>query len=398
MGFRLAKPVDVEAHNEEVRRVWTAYRARRPYRVPVSVTGSIRNLIQNPDLNRTGWTFADFFTEPRAQIDGQLAYQKWQSEHLVCDREMGPPREGWPLRVDFQNSYEAGWFGCPLHLDGNAVPDTVEILKERKERLYDLECPDPLRGNLLGRAMEFFESMHEACPRLEFEGRPVLPPATIPGEGSDGPLDVAYKLRGAAEVCLDMMEDPRYYHDLMTFITDCTIARMKAIRRWRWQRRPDSPDAGVFRRPGFTFADDAIALLSTAQYEEFVYPYHRRIVDEFSDGGPTACHLCGDATRHFPILHERLRVCSFDTGFPVDHGALRRRLGPEVEICGGPDVMTVKDGSPAQIREAVRRICASGVMEGGRFVLIAANNLAPCTPVENIAALYDAAREYGRYA
>jgi len=36
------------------------------------------------------------------------------------------------------------------------------------------------------------------------------------------------------------------------------------------------------------------------------------------------------------------------------------------------------------------------VLEGGRFVLIAANNLAPCTPVANIRALYEAGKRYGR--
>jgi len=96
-------------------------------------------------------------------------------------------------------------------------------------------------------------------------------------------------------------------------------------------------------------------------------------------------------------MRDRLRVRSFDTGFPVDHGALRRELGGDVEICGGPDVMTVKDGPVSRIRESVKRVCRSGVMEGGRFVLIAANNLAPCTPVEHVAALYEAARVYGRY-
>jgi len=65
---------------------------------------------------------------------------------------------------------------------------------------------------------------------MEFEGLPVLPPVSIPGEGSDGPLDVAYKLRGAAELCMDMLDDEKYYHDLMSFITDCVITRMKAIR------------------------------------------------------------------------------------------------------------------------------------------------------------------------
>ncbi len=397
MAWFLQNPPDFSRHNDEVAAVWQAYHEGHPTRVPVSVHGSIRNLLQNPAVNTTGYTFEDFFTNPEAQVQCQLAYQAWYRNHVMCDREMGPPPNGWTLAVDFQNSYDAGWFGCPLHYDGNAVPDTVEILKEDKHRLYEMECPDPLHGGLIGRAMEFFEYMHERCRGLEFQGLPVHPPGTIPGEGCDGPLDAAYKLRGAAELCLDMVTDPGYYHDLMGFVTDCLIRRMKAIREWRWERFPDSPDRGQFRRPGYGFADDAIVLLSVPQYREFVLPYHRRMIEEFSDGGRIGVHLCGDASRFFPLLRDELNVYSFDTGFPVDHGRLRHDLGPEVQINGGPPVMLVKSGPIGAIREAVRAICGSGTMEGGKFVLIAANNMAPCTPVEHVAAMYDAAKEFGRY-
>ena len=55
------------------------------------------------------------------------------------------------------------------------------------------------------------------------------------------------------------------------------------------------------------------------------------------------------------------------------------------------------DKGPDQIRKEVKRICESGVMDGGRFVLREANNMAPCTPIENIEAMYAAGKEYGRY-
>jgi len=93
---------------------------------------------------------------------------------------MGPPKDGWQLVIDFQNSYDAGWFGCPLHYDGNAVPDTIEILKEEKHKLYEMQCPDPLTGGLMGRCMQFYDYMHERCHALEFDGAPVLPPASHP--------------------------------------------------------------------------------------------------------------------------------------------------------------------------------------------------------------------------
>ncbi len=396
MSFFLDNPPDFQRHNAEVAEVWNAYKQGRPTRVPVSIYGSIRNLIQNPAINNTGYTFEDFFSNPEAQIRCQLTYQKWFRQNVLHDGEMGPPRDGWSLIVDFQNSYDAGWFGCPLHFDGNAVPDTIEILREDKHKLYKMQCPDLLHGGLMGRAVEFFDYMKSRCRNLEFDGLSVNPPRTIPSETTDGPLDVAYKLRGAGEVCMDMIADPDYYHDLMDFITDCLIRRMKAVREWRWQHTPDSPDKSQYRRPSFFFADDAIVLLSLQQYEEFVYPYHKRIVDAFSDGSPTRVHLCGDASRFFLFLRDHLSVRQFDTGFPVDLGALRRQLGPDVEIYGGPTIMLLKGGPVSAIRDHVRDICRSGVTDGGKFVMIAANNLAPCTPVEHLAAMYDAVKQFGR--
>ena len=59
--------------------------------------------------------------------------------------------------------------------------------------------------------------------------------------------------------------------------------------------------------------------------------------------------------------------------------------------------MLIKSGPPEAVRAEVHRICESGLMEGGKFILIAANNLSPCTPLEHTNALYEAAQEFGRY-
>jgi len=82
MSWFLKNPPDFSRHNAEVAAVWQAYHGGRPQRVPVSVHGSIRNLIQNPDLNHTGYAFEEFFTDPEAQIQCQLAYQKWTRYNL----------------------------------------------------------------------------------------------------------------------------------------------------------------------------------------------------------------------------------------------------------------------------------------------------------------------------
>jgi len=90
-------------------------------------------------------------------------------------------------------------------------------------------------------------------------------------------------------------------------------------------------------------------------------------------------------------------VTTFDTGFPVDHGGLRRELGPEIELLGGPQVSLLLQGTPEQVFERTRGILRSGVMAGGRFILREGNNLPPLCPPANLEAMYQACLVYGRY-
>jgi hypothetical protein len=397
MSSFLKSVVDYKRHNDNVHEIWDAYNARKPIRVPLRITGSITNYIQNPDLNRDQITFQQYFEDVTTQIKAQLEYQHWQRHNILCDMPMGLPEEGWHLFVDFQNSYDASWVGCELKYMESSLPDTVPMLAEHKEMLYDLPEWLPVDGGLIGRGIDFYEAMREYCAKHDFYGKPIQPPVRFLGESTDGVLDLAYKIRGAENILIDMLEDEKYYCDLMDYLTRNLIHRMKKLRERRWLDKPDSNDAGVFRAKNFAFADDAIALISSRCYMDFVFPYHKQIVDAFSDGNGCSMHICGSNMQHFATLAKMLNIKSFDTGFTVDHGLMRKQLGPEIEICGGPTVMLLKGGSTQAIAEEAKRILQSGVMEGGRFIMIAANNLAPQTPVENIEALYEAINTYGMY-
>jgi uroporphyrinogen-III decarboxylase len=109
-------------------------------------------------------------------------------------------------------------------------------------------------------------------------------------------------------------------------------------------------------------------------------------------------HLCGDATRHFKTIRDELNVWNFDTGYPVDFGWLRKELGPEMEIYGGPSVPFLRLATQDAVRDEVKRILESGIMESGRFVLREGNNLAPGIPMENLRAMWDAVHEFGSYS
>ncbi len=389
MSFFLTRKIDYAAHNAEVRTLWEDFAQNRHHRVPITIAGSIRNFFSNPEINTGKLSFKDYFSRGRAQIDAALQFAYYTRHNFLCDQEMGLPEE-WEVGLNFQNSRDQAWFGAPLFFpdDPTAVPDTLEILKDSPGELARWELPDPFwgRGDFMKRAYDIYGEMEKIIGSgCEFHGRPVrLSRLLFPC--SDGIFTLALKLRGTVECMCDMYDDPGYFHALMDYLTEGTIARIGSHRAW----------AGLpEKEEKFGYADDSIAMLSLEQYREFVEPYTDRVFAALSADKWKMMHLCGNAAHLFPHLCRRYRLDCIDTGFPVDHAALRRAVGPEVDICGGPTIMLLQNGTPEAVYEETRRILQSGVLEGKRFILREANNLAPLTPVENLVAMYEAGRAFG---
>lgn len=251
------------------------------------------------------------------------------------------------------------------------------------ERLMEKGIPDPFDG-LMARALEYWEHFKARAKKETFLGRPIE--STVPFLGTDGPMTIACNLFGPDFVCETMAGEPERLHPLLQFITEATIRRIAA-----WRKLGGLP----VPCDNFGFADDSVAMISTAMYREHVLPHHRQLCDALATPTPRSIHLCGDATRHFRTLRDELNIQSFDTGFPVDFGPLRRELGPKVRIQGGPKVDFLIRATPGEVRGEVKRILQSGVLDGGMFVLREGNNLAPGTPLENTEAMYHAGREFG---
>lgn len=382
-----AADIDFEAHNDEVREVWAAFHAGKPTRVPMILGIASRFTLLSAEWNPEGITYREYFLDPDVMFCHQLRHQWFLRHQLPRDVEMGLP-EVWTIPVDLQNSYEPLWYGAKLYFIENDVPDTPPFLtEENKWSFIEQGPPDPFSG-WMGRAWEYRGRFAEiAAGGFEFEGRPVQA-GGVPGLGTDGPFTTACALRGPTNLCLDMYEDREFFDALMELIVTATIRRVKAFRA-----RMGLPVEST----SWSLPDDSIALLSERGYREFVLPWHRRLFAEFGSVGPNSTHLCGDATHLFRTMRDELNVQSFDTGFPVDHGWLRRELGPQVHIQGGPHVELLRSGTPEQVRAETRRILESGVMEGGKFVLREGNNLAPGTSEQNVAAMYAACQEFGRY-
>ena len=381
--------MDFAAHNEEVKRVRDAYAARKPIRVPIDFGLSMRYFIAHPAVNVNGVTWRTFSEDPEVMFDMYMRRHRFVRYNIPADWEMGPPEKEWPgPHVDFQNIYEAAWLGCEWHYidDEGSPPDIWPIFKEHKERLYDTEIPDPLHGGLMGRTFEFWQYMDERRQNFEMDGKPVGKPSAP--SGTDGIFTLACALRGPTEVCLDMYEDEKYYHDLMDFVMRAVRARIVAWRTFLGQ---------PLKTQSYGYADDSIELLSPATYRRLVLPYHKRLFDDMSEGGPNSIHLCGHASHLFKTLRDELNIQAFDVGFPTDAARFRQELGPDVQLRGNIHPELLRQGPPEAIRAAVRELCQSGVMEGGRYILAEGNNVAPHTPVEHLRAMYEAGKEFGQY-
>jgi len=378
---------DFARHNEEQKALWDAYRKGNPPRVPMIVGCNVRMLILDKKLNDRNVTFRDYSEDPDIMLETNLKFQKWLRFNLLHDGELGLPPEGWGVQVDFQNYYEAAWFGCPVFYREGQVPDTEPILAgDKKNLLFDRGIPDPF-GGLMKKNLEYYLYFREKQKQgYSYEGLPIKS-VSPSGMGTDGALTLATNLRGV-EIYTDIYEDPAYVEKLFDFIIQATVLRLKAWAKYLgWKEK----NQGMF------FADDSVQNISLDTYKTVVMPFHKKMLGELTLGGPNNIHLCGDSTRHFRTLRDELNVRMFDTGFPVDFGWLRKELGEDVEIYGGPNVNLLLSGSEEEVRNETKRILSSGIMKGGKFVLRDGNNLAPRTPARNITAMYEAVKEYGKY-
>lgn len=379
---------DFTWHNAESRALWEAFRSNTHERAPIRLNVNPRMLMLDPTYNTKGITYNDYMHDPDLMGETILEFQYWARFLLPGDHEKGLPDQ-WMMWVDFQNFYDAAFFGGMVEFREDQIPDAAPILNDDNKRmLFDRGIPDPFTGEWPERALaflEYFKKKSEAG--WTFLGRPVVLAPHAPFTATDGVFTTAACLRGPTGLCTDLLTDSDYARELLGFLSEGIIRRMTA-----WRQRFGQP----VKHDGFGSADDSIQMISVEQYREFVLPHHRRLFDTFGTRKDRGMHLCGNAQRHFKIIQEELGVVAFDTGFPFNFGQARRDLGPDTLIAGGPRVpLFVEDTAEPLIQETAR-ILASGVLEGGRFILQEGNNLAPRARLDHCAAFYETGKRLGR--
>lgn len=382
---------DYEKHNEESKHVWEQYYKGDPIRMPMLLGVNPRVILLNRNNNPDGITYRQYFRDPEVMIKVYLEYLYYMRHSLYADHEMGLPKDGWEIYVDKQNVYEAGWLGAPIVYPDNSVPYCEPFLNDdNKGMLFKKGIPG-LFDNFEARSLEIYEAMLIMQKNgYTFKGLPIKK-VNYGSIGTDGPMTVACMIRGAENFCVDLIEDPVYASELLDFLTEAALFRIKGLKKYfGFDVINDSVG----------YADDSIALLSCEMYQEKIFPFHKKLysslVHDF-EKSRNSIHLCGDATRHFKFLRDKLNVVTFDTGFPVNFGKLTKELGSEITIKGGVKVEALMHNTPEEIEKETKRIIDEVKPNTKKFVFREANNLSPNTPIENVYAMYQAVCKFGRY-
>lgn len=144
-------------------------------------------------------------------------------------------------------------------------------------------------------------------------------------------------------------------------------------------------------------------LVSPKTYRELFMPFHIRVNNwiHTHTTWKTFIHSCGSVIS----LIDDFIEAGFDILNPVQCSAalmdpreLKARFGERVVFWGGgvDTQHTLPTGSPEEVRAQVReRINIFG--PGGGYVFNTIHNVQPKSPIENVLAMYETVREYGRY-
>ena len=372
--------------------VWDAYQARHPTRVPLRWNVNPRIILLNPEFNPEKFTFDLYSRDPRVLMKVQSRFQEYVATTLnkTCDSSTELP-EQWNFYVDSQNTYDGAYFGAQVRFEPDNCPSNVPCMTEADvDAFMKRDFSKPLKNPWIKDRLAFHAELTKAAADFTYAGRKG---AVQPfGAGFDGPLTIGAVLMGE-DIFAMLGTDPEKAVRFMRRMIEAVFIRNKALTEHSGQKWTKG-DSGWF-------ADDSIQLIGTEMYEEYILPLHEFWYSSVSNTTPASkkrsIHLCGNVSRHLPTLVKKLGVYSFDTGFPIDHGALRKALGPEVEISGGPEVAILRGGTPEKCHARAKEILLSGIKEGGRFILQEANNLPPCCPLENLRAVYQACLEFGCY-
>jgi uroporphyrinogen decarboxylase len=201
----------------------------------------------------------------------------------------------------------------------------------------------------------------------------------------------SWELRGGLEhLLIDYRENSALAHGIARVSTDYYKELFaEAIDR--------GADAVLF---GSDLAFNANTMMSPAQFDEFIAPYLKELVDVVHARGVKAIkHSDGNL---WPIL-DRLIEIGFDGIHPIqpqcmDLNEVKHHCGDKVCLFGNIDcIELLPSGSEEEVEEAVKQAIKVAA-PGGGYILCSSNSIHPGCKPENYIAMVKATHKYGAYS
>jgi uroporphyrinogen decarboxylase len=204
-----------------------------------------------------------------------------------------------------------------------------------------------------------------------------------------GLFELAWALRGYEQFLIDMVEAPEIVHFIMSRLTDFYCEYVRRAMRY----------AGAKYDMVYTYDDIAAQntlLMSKDMWREFIRPYHAKLNGVIHDLGKTVMyHSCGAVYDMIPLLAE-LPIDVLNPIQPaaagMDFERIKGNFGSALCFHGGIDIQhLLPRGSVEDVRSAVRRAIWT-LGKGGGYIMTSAHYIQADTPVENILAMYETAK------
>ncbi len=240
-----------------------------------------------------------------------------------------------------------------------AIDEKNARLADKRE-LAGLRAPEPLEGRHMRDRIDGLALMRQR-----------VGDAKIVEGWVEGPCGASADLRGINTLMLDFCDDRAFVIDLFEFVVDL------AIRFGREQARAGADVIGI--------GDPAASLVGPRIYEEFVWPYEKKLVDGLhAAGAKVRLHICGNTRRILPAMGE-LGCDIVDIDSAVSLAEAREKMGPDQVLLGNLDpVRELRGGTPESVTRILEERCRQAAP---RYIVGAGCEVVRDTPLENMRAM-----------
>ncbi len=200
----------------------------------------------------------------------------------------------------------------------------------------------------------------------------------------NGIFEGSWGIRGFENLLEDLIVSPGFAEELLEGMTNLLLGLLDVYL--------ELPIDGVLVYDDW--GGQRGCLFGRERWLRFIRPRIQRVYGRIHAAGKVAvAHCCGNITELIPdLIDAGLDVLESVQPEAMDPYELKRRFGKDLTFWGGLGTQRlIPFGSPAQIHDEVRRLCAE-MGRGGGYVLAPAKSLLPETPTENASAVIEAFR------